>query len=271
MLVTSCSGAPGTVALPPRSQMLSKTLSPGPSWRSPTASSWERPAQCPDASMPAPLTLPWHLTLHRCIWAPAGSGVPPTLLLPVGSAEGARPAPDQPPTRGDPWGGWEHSLGHAASWMATCLSKAHIQALAQLGLCPLPLPPADMPAAVQRHRRLPGCPAKRVSAQTNTSTRCWQKRGPDLRMSPARLPLTPVTPQCSKICLDHGVMMKQGSSPTSLESSEPCTGGRHHPTQHPAMSKGQEPLGTADGGAEGPEPAPLRYIFPCRGGKSSRS
>lgn len=77
MLVTSCSGAPGTVALPPRSQMLSKTLSPGPSWRSPTASSWERPAQCPDTSMPAPLTLPWHLTLHRCIWAPAGSRRPP--------------------------------------------------------------------------------------------------------------------------------------------------------------------------------------------------
>lgn len=164
MLVTSCSGAPGTVTLPPRSQMLSETLSPGPSWRSPPASSWERAAQCPEISMPAPLTLPWHLTAHRRVLSPVGSGVP---LSPAARGLSRRGSPcsglathRRGPTR---WVG-AHSPGHTASWTAACLSKSRAQALAQLGLCPLPFPPADMPAAARRHRRLPGRQAKRVSA-----------------------------------------------------------------------------------------------------------
>lgn len=79
MLVTSisCSGDPGTDTLPPHSQMLSRMVSPGLSWRSPPASSWERAAQSPEISVPAPLTLPWHLTVHTHFLAPVGSGMPP--------------------------------------------------------------------------------------------------------------------------------------------------------------------------------------------------
>lgn len=79
MLVTSisCSGDPGTDTLPPHSQMLSRTVSPGPSWRSPPASSWERAAQCSEISVPAPLTLPWHLMVHTHFLALVGSGMPP--------------------------------------------------------------------------------------------------------------------------------------------------------------------------------------------------
>lgn len=79
MLVTSisCLGDPGTDTLPPHSQMLSRTVSPGPSWRSPPASLWERAAQCPEISVPAPLTLPWHLIVHTHFLALAGSGMPP--------------------------------------------------------------------------------------------------------------------------------------------------------------------------------------------------
>lgn len=80
MLVTSvsCSGDSGTDTLPPHSQMLSRTVvSPGLSWRSPPASSWERAAQCPEISVPAQLTLPWHLTVHTHFLAFVGSGMPP--------------------------------------------------------------------------------------------------------------------------------------------------------------------------------------------------
>lgn len=54
----------------------------------------------------------------------------------------------------------------------------------------------------------------------DASTRRWQKQGPDLRVSPAHLPLTPVTPQRSGICLDRAMMMKQGSSRLSHLSRE---------------------------------------------------
>lgn len=156
MLVTSisCSGDPGIDTFPPHSQMLSRTVSPGPSWRSPPASSWEGAAQCPEISVPAPLTLPWHLT--HCAHSLLGPGRlrHAALLLPhVGSAEGARSAQSWPPTQ-------EDSPGHTPSSTAACLSKARIEVLAQLGLCPLPFPPADVPAAAWRHCQLPSTEAK---------------------------------------------------------------------------------------------------------------
>lgn len=79
----------------------------------------------------------------------------------------------------------------------------------------------------------------------HTSTRHWQKQGLDLWVSPACLPLTPATPQRSGICSDRGVMMKQGSSPphTSLESSEPCTGGEASPFPAPGCEQRTRPLG----------------------------
>jgi len=167
MLVTStsCSGAPRTVTLPPHSQMLFKTLSPGPSWRSSPASSWERAAQCRDlhASTTQPTLASDCAQKHP---DPSGIGCPP-LLPPVSSAEGLALLRAGCPLKGTHGvGGTTQSWAHR-SWTAACLSKARVQALAQLGLCSLPSPPVDMPAAARRHRRLAGRPAGRVSAQTH--------------------------------------------------------------------------------------------------------
>lgn len=62
----------------------------------------------PEVSVPAPLALPWHLTVHTRVLALVGSGIPPLLLPHVGSAEGARPAQSWPPTQRD-------SPGHTPS------------------------------------------------------------------------------------------------------------------------------------------------------------
>lgn len=210
MLVTStsCSGAPGTVALPPRSQMLSKTLSPGPSWKSPPASSWERAAQCPEISMPAPLTLPWHLTLCTDTSQPLGSQASPPLLPRMGSAEGAHPAQGWMPTRrthgvggstvlGTQRAGWPEQSSHPSIGTARALSPP-LSSCRHACCCPEASPPPQVPS--------------QEGFSVHTSTRHWRKRGLDLRVSPACLPLTPVTPQRSRIRSDGGVMMKQGSS-----------------------------------------------------------
>lgn len=104
MLVTSvsCSGDPGTDTLPPHSQMLSRMVSPGLSWRSPPASSWERAAQCPEISVPAPLTLPWHLTVHTHFLAPVGSACPPSPATRGLSRRGSLCSELAPP-RGQSW------------------------------------------------------------------------------------------------------------------------------------------------------------------------
>lgn len=104
MLVTSisCSGDPGTDTLPPHSQMLSRMVSPGSSWRSP-ASSWERAAQCPEVSVPAPLTLPWHLTVHTHILALVGSGIPPFSCHTWAQQKGLTLLRAGPPPRGQSW------------------------------------------------------------------------------------------------------------------------------------------------------------------------
>lgn len=106
MLVTSvsCSGDPGTDTFPPHSQMFSRTVSPGSFWRSPPASSWERAAQCPEISVPAPLTLPWHLTAHSLL-GPGRLRHAPLLLPHVGSAEGALLLSSElaPHPRGQSW------------------------------------------------------------------------------------------------------------------------------------------------------------------------
>lgn len=104
MLVTSisCSGDPGTDTLPPHSQMLSRMVSPGSSWKSP-ASSWERAAQCPEVSVPAPLTLPWHLTVHTHILALVGSGILPSPATRGLSRRGSPCSELAPPPRGQSW------------------------------------------------------------------------------------------------------------------------------------------------------------------------
>lgn len=179
----------------------------------------------------------------------------------MGSAEGACPAQGWMPTRGTHGVGGNTVLGtQRAGWPEQSLrpSVGTARALSpplsscrHACCCPEASPPPQVPS--------------QEGFSVHASTRHWQKRGLDLRVSPACLPLTPVTPQHSGICSDGGMMMKQGSSRLphlSLESSEPCTGGRHHPTQHLAVSKGQDPLGTISRAAEGPEPAAPRYISP---------
>lgn len=186
MLVTStsCSGAPGTVALPPRSQMLSKTLSPGPSPEVSFSIILLGETSSVPRDLHASTTRPTLASVHRCVLAPAGSRVTPSPAARGLSRRGS-PCSGLPAHRRGPTG-WvgAHSPGHTASWTAACLSKAHVQALAQLRLCPLPFPPADMPAPAQWHRHLPGAPSQE-GFSVDASTRHWQKRGPDLQISPA--------------------------------------------------------------------------------------
>lgn len=153
MLVTSisCSGDPGTDTLPPHSQMLSRMVSPGSSWRSP-ASSWERAAQCPEVSVPAPLTLPWHLTVHTHILALVGSGIPPFSCHTWAQQKGLTLLRAAPPPRGQ---SWVHSkLKRCLPEQSSHPSAGTARALA------LPFPPADVPAAARRHHHVPSTEAK---------------------------------------------------------------------------------------------------------------
>lgn len=160
--------------------------------------------------MPAPLTLPWHPAVHRHVLDPMGSGIHPSPVARGLSRRGS-PCSGLATHRKGPMG-WvgAHSPGHRENCMATCTSKACILVLAQLGLC---LSLLLLQICLLLHGGIaasPGTEPKGFSA--DTSTRRWHKQGPDLQVSPACLPLTPVTPQCSRVCLDRGVMMKQGSS-----------------------------------------------------------